>query len=104
MHPGHDVLGPLLLEYTAAAFLVAPVPVIITKISPDGPVIHRFEILYIFFPLYDQSQGWGLYPPRGKLGIELAGEGPGNVKTDQPVGLGPAHRRIIEGIIIPAGF
>ena len=56
----------------------------------------------LFLPPGNDGQGRGLDPSAGKLGIVLAGEGPGGVDPHQPVCFSPASCRVIERIVLAA--
>ncbi len=101
---GHDGLGPGLVEDLVPAFAVAPFPEIITEISLDGPIIHRNKVVDLFLPFNNHSQSRGLYSSGRQLGVKFAGQSPGDIQPDQPVGLGSAHRGIIKIIIFMACF
>ena len=48
--------------------------------------------------------GWGSVLTGIELGIELAGQCPGNIKPDKPVGLGPADSGVIKVVVDLTGL
>ena len=69
------------------------------------------DVIFLFLeagdlgvPVRQHFQGGGLDAAHGQGLVVQHREKPGGVNADQPVGLGPAQRRLMQGVIVPARF
>ena len=69
------------------------------------------DVIFLFLeagdlgvPVRQHFQGGGLDAAHGQGLVVQHREKPGGVDADQPVGLGPAQRRLMQGVIVPARF
>ena len=69
------------------------------------------DVIFLFLeagdfdlPLHQHFQGGGLDAAYGQGLVVQHREKPGGVNADQPIRLGPAQRRLMQGVIVPARF
>ena len=92
------------VEGAAAALLVLPGGPEALQLGAQAVELPGHEAADLILPLHHQSQGRGLDPAGGELGVEFAGQGPGHVEPHQPVRLGPGLGGPVEIVVILGGL